>query len=116
MQKPSIEEVRAALLRCVGVRKEQFRPWSYGEFAKVWLNLPRMPEPQWWKPVLDQIAREELRHGRPDLTFMLKNKKHRYLSQIGWEPADPPTDEQRQMTHDRFQKLPPRCLRWVETT
>jgi hypothetical protein len=47
------------------------------------------------KEVLDEISREETRNGRPDITFVLRNKKTGYPSQVGFKPAKRPTDQQK---------------------
>jgi hypothetical protein len=50
-----------------------------------------------WKPILDEIAREETASGRPDITFLVINKQTGFPGQIGFKPAKPPTREQRQI-------------------
>ncbi len=50
-----------------------------------------------WKPILDDIAREEISSGRPDITFLVINKQTGLPGQIEFEPAKPPTLEQRKV-------------------
>lgn len=52
---------------------------------------PRGPR----KDVLDLISRVETRHRRPDITYVLRNMKWKYPSQIGFQPAKPPKNWQK---------------------
>lgn len=48
-----------------------------------------------WKVVLDEIAREELGQGKPDITFLVLNAKTGWPSQIGFTSThDKPTPVQ----------------------
>ena len=64
-----------------------------------------MPARGPWKPVLDEIAREETASGRPDITFLVINKQTGFPGQIGFKPAKPPTREQRQIADDAIAKV-----------
>lgn len=47
------------------------------------------------KKVLDLISRGETRKHRPDITYVLRNRKWGYPSQIGFMPAKPPSKRQK---------------------
>jgi len=57
------------------------------------------------KDVLDQIAREEVEQGRPDITFILRSAATGYPSQIGFESAKPPKDWQKHKAREEMQKV-----------
>jgi hypothetical protein len=72
----------AALTQCA----RQGRTIFYGELGQQ-VDVPaRGP----WKPVLDEIAREETASGRPDITFLVINKQTGFPGQIGFKPAKSP--------------------------
>jgi hypothetical protein len=58
-----------------------------------------------WKPVLDEIAREETAKGLPDITFLVINRQTGLPGQIGFKPAKPPTPEQRGMADEEIGKV-----------
>ncbi|MBX5175327.1 hypothetical protein HJB77_03325 [Rhizobium lentis] len=57
------------------------------------------------KDMLDAIAAEERHQKRPDLTYMLVNKKWLYPSQIDGQLALPPTARQRQLAYEEMVKI-----------
>jgi hypothetical protein len=87
----------ATLSQCARQRQTIF----YGELGQKVDVPPRGP----WKPVLDDIAREETANGRPDVTFLIINKQTGFPGQIGFKPAKPPTREQRQIADDAIPKV-----------
>jgi uncharacterized protein (DUF433 family) len=97
---PYIERKQAiveSLLRCARQRQTIF----YGELGQE-VGIPaRGP----WKPVLDEIAREETEYGRPDITFLVINRETGLPGQIGFKPAKPPTVEQRRAADDEIRKI-----------
>jgi hypothetical protein len=58
-----------------------------------------------WKDLLDEIANEETTQGRPDFTYLVISKQTGLPGQIGFEPAKPPTPEQRKLADDEIQKV-----------
>lgn len=70
--------VQTALMRFA--RKGLFPFYSQSGFG------PRGPG----KKVLDLISRKERRKRRPDITYVLRNKRSGYPSQIEFQPAKPP--------------------------
>ena len=70
--------IRSELMKCVTATPMEFP--TYAAFA------PRvgMPVRGPWKDVLDAISRSETRQGRPDITFVLVNKRTGFPSQIGF--------------------------------
>ena len=81
------EAIRGELLRCARDGRTLF----YGELGRLVGIPPRGP----WKPILDEIAREERGKGLSDITFLVSSKSTGFPGQIGFEPAHPPTAEQR---------------------
>jgi hypothetical protein len=74
---------------------------TYGEFGEH-VGIPaRGP----WKGILDLIAREETAEDRPDITFLVINKRTGYPGQIDFAKAVPPTDSQKQSARAEFQKI-----------
>ena len=55
--------------------------------------------------LLDLIAREEIEARRPDITFLVINSKTGYPSQIGFEPAKPPTEAQKNIVQEEWRKI-----------
>lgn len=87
----------ATLLRCARQRQTIF----HGELGRE-VDVPaRGP----WKPVLDEIAREEVANGRPDITFLVISRQTGLPGQIGFKPAKPPTPDQRRMADDVIQNV-----------
>lgn len=81
------DAIRSELIRLAENGKTIF----YGELGSV-VGIPvRGP----WKPILDQIGREETARGLPDITFLVINKQTGLPGQIGFKPAKPPTADQR---------------------
>jgi hypothetical protein len=89
--------IRVALLKRAFERKSIF----YSELAP----LVGMPAQGPWKPILDEIALEETSQGRPDFTYLVINKQSGLPGQIGFEPAKPPSLEQRQRADQEIQKV-----------
>lgn len=91
------EAIRAHLQRCAEAGETIF----YAKLGEA-LGIPvRGP----WKPVLDEISREETSSGRPDLTYLVINKQTGLPGQIGFEPAKPPTPEQREQAHKAIHEV-----------
>jgi hypothetical protein len=67
-------------------RARQRKTIRYGELGKA-VGIPAQGP---WKPILDEISREE----KPDITYLVVNKDG-LSSQIGYSPANPPSDKQR---------------------
>jgi hypothetical protein len=91
------DAIRADLILCA----QEGRTIFYNELGRR-LDIPaRGP----WKGVLDEIAREEVQKGLPDITFLVISMKTGLPGQIGFKPANPPTPQQRQMADDTIQKV-----------
>ncbi|MEP0322569.1 hypothetical protein [Bauldia litoralis] len=86
------EAIRAVLKYCA-LSGQTIR---YGVLGKATGVPARGP----WKPVLDEISREE----QPDITFLVVNKDG-LSSQIGFQKATPPTDAQRKMANDTIRDV-----------
>jgi hypothetical protein len=67
--------------------------------------LAGMPAQGPWKPILDEIAREETSQGRPDITYLVINKQSGLPGQIGFEPAKPPTPDQQKLAQSEIKKI-----------
>jgi hypothetical protein len=81
------ESIRSELVRLA----KAGRTITYGELGQI-LGIPaRGP----WKPVLDEISREETARQRPDITYLVVAKTSGLPGQIKFEAAKPPTLEQR---------------------
>ena len=75
---------------------------TYGKMARRLGIAAQGP----WKPVLDMLAHKEIDAGRPDLTFLLVNKKTGISGYVGWEPtATPPTADQKQVWEKEVHKI-----------
>ena len=48
-----------------------------------------------WKPILDRLSLQETNAGRPDVTFMVVRARTGYPGQIGFTPANPPSQKQK---------------------
>jgi len=87
----------AALRQCANQGKTIF----YGDLGQK-VDVPaRGP----WKAILDEIARDEISRGRPDITFLVINKQTGFPGQIAFRPAKPPTREQRKIADDQIEKI-----------
>jgi hypothetical protein len=91
--------IRSELMKCATARPMQFP--TYAEFA------PRvgMPVRGPWKAVLDAISRAETRQGLPDITFVLKNQRTKYPSQIGFVSSKKLTTALKARAHSEVQKV-----------
>jgi hypothetical protein len=58
-----------------------------------------------WKGVLDAISKEEANSGRPDITFVVINKKTGLPGQIGFKPAEKPSPEQIELARKGLQEV-----------
>jgi hypothetical protein len=92
---------KAEIITTLSQRAKSGRTIFYGELGEEVGIPPRGP----WKPILDEIAREETARGRPDITFLVINKQTGLPGQIGFRPARPPTLDQRRMADDVIQKV-----------
>jgi hypothetical protein len=80
-------EIRTVLLRRAAAGQTIY----HGDLGEL-LGIPaRGP----WKPVLDEIGREELSAGRPDITYLVINRTTRLPGQIVFQVARQPTPQQR---------------------
>jgi len=91
------EAIRAELIR----RAKQTCTIYYSELGEL-VGIPAQGP---WKPVLDEIGREERSNGRPDITFLVINKQTGLPGQIGFKPAKPPTLEQRRTADSEIQSV-----------
>ncbi|MGI0525742.1 hypothetical protein [Rhizobium giardinii] len=90
-------EIRDALL-CVAKEGQPMTYESFGEMVSIW----RM---RGAKDLLDLIAKEERAKKEPDITYMLRSATTKYPSQIGGQPAKPPTTEQKQLAREEMQAV-----------
>lgn len=89
--------IRAELVRLAKARQTI----TYGELGKL-VGVPaRGP----WKPILDEISRDEAGRGLPDITFLVINAASGLPGQIGFQPAKPPTAEQRRLADQVIQQV-----------
>jgi hypothetical protein len=91
------DEIRAELLRLASEGKTIF-------YADLGLKLG-IPARGPWKPVLDEISREETARGLPDITFLVISKVTGLPGQIGFKPAKPPTLDQREMANEVIRQV-----------
>jgi len=91
------DKIRNELLKLARAGKTCF----YGEFG-LRVDIPAQGP---WKPVLDVISKEETAAGRPDITFLLINKRTGLPGQIGFKRAQKPTPDQRKLAHDKLQEV-----------
>jgi hypothetical protein len=89
--------IRVALIKCAMERRKIY----YGELASAVGMAPQGP----WKDLLDEIAKEETAQARPDFTYLVINKKTGLSGQIGFEPAKPPTQEQKSAADREIKKV-----------
>jgi hypothetical protein len=82
------EKVRAILLQLARGGRTIF-------YAELGL-LVGIPTAGPWKPVLDEISREETTKGLPDITYLVISRKSGLPGQIGFKEAKPPSPAQRQ--------------------
>jgi hypothetical protein len=73
----------------------------YGDLGKA----VGMPAQGPWKPILDELAKEERSQGRPDFTYLVVSKQTGLPGQIGFEPARPPTCDQRRMPDQEIHRV-----------
>jgi hypothetical protein len=86
------DEIREVLLQ----RARAGLTIYYSELGEL-LKIPaRGP----WKPILDEISREERGNGHPDLTYLVVSKISGLPGQIEFEAAKPPTPEQREKVRE----------------
>lgn len=93
MKKPHYLDRKAAILSELIAVAQAGETITYAELgARVGIpaNGP-------WKGVLDSLAENELREGRPDITFVVIRKSTGYPGQIGFEPANRPTEAQKRL-------------------
>jgi hypothetical protein len=81
--------LKRALEQCVAGGRCRFI--TYGEFGKRFGFGPRGPG----KKLLDPVAREFKKRKGLDLTYLLRNARYRYPSQIGGKPSKPPSRQQK---------------------
>jgi hypothetical protein len=77
------------------------RTIHYGELGKAVGMAAQGP----WKPILDEIAKEETSQGRPDFTYLVISRQTGLPGQIGFESAKPPTPEQRKMADEEIERV-----------
>jgi hypothetical protein len=81
-------KLKNALKQCVAGGRCQFM--TYGEFGQRFGFGPRGPR----KEALDAVARDFTNNDHiPDLTFLLRNGKSGYPSQIDFRSAKPAPDD-----------------------
>lgn len=71
-------------------RAKQRRTIFYSELGSA-LGIPAQGP---WKPILDEISREETSAGRPDITYLVVSKTTNLPGQIGFTAARPPSMDQ----------------------
>lgn len=83
------DAIRAGLIR----RATRGLMITYAELSRA-VGIPDMG---YWKPVLDEISREETSKGLPDIAFLVVSRERGLPSQIGFKPAKPgsPSQERR---------------------
>ena len=91
--------IRSELLKCATATPMQFPTF------RVFAARVGMPIQGPWKPILEVISAEELAKGKPDITFLLLNRRTRYPMQIGLVRSNDPTPEQRQLARREVQKI-----------
>ena len=57
------------------------------------------------RTTLNRIADREKSNNRPDITFILKNRRTGYPGQIGGKRAHPPSPEQKQRAKAEMQEI-----------
>lgn len=86
------EKIRAILLQ----HAREGRTIYYKELG----SLVRIPTAGPWKPVLDEISREERSKNLPDITYLVVSKKSGFPGQIEFNPAIPATADQKLKAKD----------------
>ncbi|MGW9949124.1 hypothetical protein J2W92_004472 [Rhizobium leguminosarum] len=76
-------------------------PMTYENFGQI-VGIWRM---RGAKDLLDLIAKEEKAKREPDVTYMLHSAATKYPSQIGGQPAKPPTAEQMRLARKEMQAV-----------
>ncbi|RWQ12712.1 hypothetical protein [Mesorhizobium sp.] len=79
-----------AIVRVLHDRAKQRRTIFYSELGAT-LGIPAQGP---WKPILDEISREETAAGRPDITYLVVSKTTNLPGQIGFTAAKPPSADQ----------------------
>ncbi len=92
-------KLKNALERCVAGGRCRFM--TYGEFGNKFGFGPRGPG----KKLLDPVARDFKRKGGLDLTYLLRNRRYRYPSQIDGKPSKPPSPKQKVRAERVAQKI-----------
>ncbi|ESZ05408.1 hypothetical protein X736_19795 [Mesorhizobium sp. L2C089B000] len=83
-------ELKDAIVRILRDRAKQRRTIYYSELGAA-LAIPAQGP---WKPILDEISREETSAGRPDITYLVVSKTTNLPGQIGFTAAKPPSTQQ----------------------
>lgn len=89
--------IRDALLNCARAGRTCYYK-ELGERVGIRARGP-------WKGVLDAISKDETDEGRPDITFVVINKKTELPGQIGFKPAEKPSPEQIELARLGLQKV-----------
>lgn len=88
--------IRAVLEACA----RKCRTISYRELG----HAVGIPVEGPWKPVLDQISREEVANSLPDITYLVVSRDG-LPSQIGFDPAKPPSEDQLQRAVNEMKRI-----------
>lgn len=97
---PYIEH-KDAIVAILRDRAKQKRTIYYGELGAA-IGVPAQGP---WKPILDEISREETDADRPDITYLVVSKATNLPGQIGFKPAKPPSQGQIQKALATIQKV-----------
>jgi hypothetical protein len=93
---------RKRLIRVTLIKRAMDRKTiHYGELGRI----VGMPAQGPWKNILDEIAKEETSQGRPDFTYLVISRQSGLPGQIGYQPAKPPTPDQRKMADDEINRV-----------
>ena len=100
------EAIRAELIR----RAARGLTITYAELGRG-VGIPNMG---YWMPVLDEISREEISKGLPDITFLVVSRERGLPSQIGFKSAKPASSDQERRAVEAIQEAfgyyrPPRA-------
>ena len=99
MASPNKRRILDELLKCATAKPMEIL--FYKDFApRVGMNY-RGP----WRDVLNEISRDETIQGRPDLTYLLRNRKTGYPGQIGFRRAERPSPQQKDTAKIELQKV-----------
>jgi hypothetical protein len=91
------DEIRAELLRLA----MEGRTTTFSELGKK-LGIPTQGP---WKPILDEIRREEIGQGLPDLTLLVIAKQYGVPGQIAFQLSRFPEKEQREAAREMIEKV-----------